>query len=144
MTPERFAHLAAAYGAQLQRWPAEERAAAQRLLASDDAHAKAALQQAQWLDGQLDGYRLAAPSPQLVQQIVASASPPPSLWGRWFGWLFPASFVGVGVAGVLAGMLVASLALPLPSSAHEALPNLFDSGDADLVQSLDTTEDTEQ
>ena len=144
MTPERFAQLAEAYGAQLQRWPAEERAAAQRLLASDAAQAQAALQQAQWLDGQLDGYRLAAPSPQLAQQIVASANPPPSRWSRWFGWLFPASFVGVGVAGVLAGMLVASMALPLPSNAHEALPNLFDSGDADLVQSLDTAEQTEQ
>lgn len=143
MTPERFAHLAHAYGAQLQRWPAAERDAARQLLASDDAQANAALQQAQWLDGHLDQYLLAAPSPQLAQRIVASANPRPSLWNRWFGWLFPASFVGVGVAGVLAGMLVASLALPLPSP-HEALPSLFDSGDADVVLSLDTAEDTEQ
>lgn len=34
MTPERFAHLADAYGADLQRWPAQEQGSARALLDS--------------------------------------------------------------------------------------------------------------
>jgi hypothetical protein len=57
--------------------------------------------------------------------------------------LFGASFVGVGVAGIAAGILVASLTLPLAVE-HEALPNVFDSGDGDVVFTLDAAEETPQ
>jgi len=43
MTPERFTHLADAYGADLQRWPASERAGAQALLAEGNAELLEAL-----------------------------------------------------------------------------------------------------
>jgi hypothetical protein len=143
MTPHRFTELAEAYGGDLQRWPSAERDAAQALLASDDGALNAILRQASWLDGQLDRHPLPAVSPHLVHRIVADATRAPSFWVRSFSWLFGASFVGVGLAGVAAGILVASLTLPLAVE-HEALPNVFDSGDGDVVLNLDAAEETPQ
>ena len=45
MTPERFAHLADAYGASLHRWPLAEQAPAQALLDSGNVHAREALRE---------------------------------------------------------------------------------------------------
>ena len=83
MTPERFTHLAEAYGADLHRWPAAERAGAQALLAEGNAEVLEALNQARWLDGLLDSHKVAAPTPELIRRIVASApaAAPPSFWG---------------------------------------------------------------
>lgn len=143
MTPHRFTELAEAYGGDLQRWPSAERDSAQALLASDDSTLNAVLRQASWLDEQLDRHALPAVSPQLARQIVADATQEQSFWARSFSWLFGASFVGIGIAGVAAGILVASLALPLAVE-HEALPNVFDSGDGDVVFNLDAAEETQQ
>lgn len=143
MTPHRFTELAEAYGGDLQRWPSAERDSAQALLASGDSTLNAVLRQASWLDEQLDRHPLPAVSPQLARQIVADAMQEQSFWARSFSWLFGASFVGIGIAGVAAGILVASLALPLAVE-HEALPNVFDSGDGDVVFNLDAAEETQQ
>ncbi len=143
MTPHRFTELAEAYGGDLQRWPSAERDSAQALLASGDSTLNAVLRQASWLDEQLDRHPLPAVSPQLARQIVADATQEQSFWARSFSWLFGASFVGIGIAGVAAGILVASLALPLAVE-HEALPNVFDSGDGDVVFNLDAAEETQQ
>jgi hypothetical protein len=143
MTPHRFTELAEAYGGDLQRWPSAERASAQVLLASGEHGLREVLRQASWLDGQLDRHPLPAVSSQLVRQIVADAHGDASLWQRSLAWLFGASFVGVGLAGVAAGILVASLTLPLAAE-HEALPNVFDSGDGDVVLNLDAAEETQQ
>lgn len=145
MTPERFAQLADAHGADLRRWPATERADAQALLEQADSTALAALDQARALDRLLDSHRIAAPDPALVRQIrlAAGTAPTPSLWQRYAGWLSPAGFVGVGVAGIAAGILVASLSLPLPLHSAEVLPSVFDHGDADIVFTVNA-EETEQ
>ncbi|WP_017904006.1 hypothetical protein [Pseudomonas asplenii] len=142
MTPERFAQLAEAYGADLRRWPATERAGAEVLLEQRDRGALAALDQARALDGLLDGYRLPAPDPALVRQIRLSANTarPPSFWQRYAGWLSPAGIVGIGVAGIAAGILVASLSLPLPLHSAEVLPSVFDHGDADIVFTVNAEE----
>ncbi|MBK5417341.1 hypothetical protein [Pseudomonas sp. TH31] len=141
MTPERFTHLADAYGADLQRWPASERAGAQALLAEGTPELLEALSQARWLDGLLDSHRVAAPTPELIRRIVASApaAAPPSFWGRHPGWLSRIGFVGAGLAGIAAGMLVVSLGLPL-SSSSEALPSIFEQSDADIVMSINAEE----
>jgi hypothetical protein len=140
MTPHRFTELAEAYGGDLQRWPSAERDAARALLANGDGTLNAVLRQASWLDGQLDRHQLPAVPSQLMRQIVADATQERSFWARWFSWVFGAGFVGVGVAGVAAGILVASLTLPLAVE-HEYLPNVFDSGDGDVVFNLDATEE---
>lgn len=142
MTPERFVHLADAYGADLQRWPADERGAAQTLLGSGNALAADALRQAHWLDSQLDSYLVAAPSPALAQRIIAAAHTQPpgaSFWQRYAGWLAPLGWVGVGLTGVAAGMLAVTLSLPLPTSA-EALPSVFDQSDAEFILSINAEE----
>lgn len=53
MTPERFAYLADAYGADLHRWPLAERGAAKALLDSGNPSAREALDQAGWLDADI-------------------------------------------------------------------------------------------
>ena len=141
MTPERFAHLADAYGADLEHWPEAEREDARTLIARGDTRVLVALDQAAWLDQRLDTYRTAEPDAPLVQRIVASAFSVerPYSRSRLSNWLPRLGFVGAGLAGIAAGMLVASLSLPL-TGATEALPSIFDHGDADLMLSLDAEE----
>lgn len=142
MTPERFIHLADAYGADLAHWPAVEREDARTLLAQRNPQALAALQQAQWLDNRLDTHRAPLADPLLMRQIVASAyasEPPSSFWRRYADWLSRLGFVGVGLAGIAAGMLVASMSLPL-SAAPDWLPSVFDHGEAELMLGIDSEE----
>ncbi len=141
MTPERFVYLADVYGADLRRWPEAERETAQALLRSGNVNARKALQQAGWLDSQLDSHQLAFPDPALVLQIRQSA--PRSFWSRYANWLSPAGLVGVGIAGIVTGMLVASMSVPLPMLSSEVLPSVFDQGDAEVVFSVNA-EETEQ
>lgn len=143
MTPERFAYLADAYGADLQRWPLAEQSAAQALLDSGNASAREALHAAGWLDAHLDCHQLAFLDPALARQIRQSAPRRASFWSRYAGWLSPAGLVGVGIAGVATGMLVASMSVPLPMVSAEVLPSVFDQGDAQVIFSVNA-EDTEQ
>ncbi|OPA84693.1 hypothetical protein BFW87_28600 [Pseudomonas fluorescens] len=143
MTPERFAHLASAYGASLNRWPVAEQASAQALLDSGNTSAREVLREAAWLDTQLDGYELAFADAALTQQIRQSAPRRGSFWSRYANWLSPAGLVGVGIAGIAAGVLVASLSVPLPMLSSEVLPSVFDQGDADVVFTVNA-EETEQ
>lgn len=144
MTPERFDHLADAYGADLRRWPADEQAAARALLAGGNVQAQATLVQAQWLDGRLDSHRLAGMDPHLARRIAASApsARAPSFWQGHRAWWSRLGLVGVGLAGIAAGILAASLSLPLGNGA-EGLPSIFDQNDAEIVYSI-SAEDSEQ
>jgi hypothetical protein len=141
MTPERFAHLADAYGADLKHWPEAEREDARTLIARGDTRVLVALDQAAWLDQQLDTHHAAQPDVRLIQQVVASAFAVerPSFRSRFSNWLPRLGFVGAGLAGIAAGMLVTSLSLPLTGT-PDALPSIFDHGDADLMLSLDAEE----
>ncbi|MCF5547951.1 hypothetical protein [Pseudomonas salomonii] len=143
MTPERFAHLADAYGASLHRWPSAEQAAAQALLDSGNPQAREALREVGWLDAELDCHQFVFNEPALARQIRESAPKRPSFWSRYANWLSPAGLVGVGIAGIAAGVLVASLSVPLPMLSSEVLPSVFDQGDADVVFTVNA-EETEQ
>ncbi|PIB42831.1 hypothetical protein AOA57_24910 [Pseudomonas sp. 2588-5] len=143
MTPERFAYLADAYGANLERWPLAEQGAAQALLNSGNASAREAVHAAGWLDAQLDSHQLAFLDPTLTRKIRQSAPRRASFWSRYAGWLSPAGLVGVGIAGIVTGMLVASMSVPLPMVSAEVLPSVFDQGDAQVIFSVNA-EDTEQ
>ncbi|MGY2376359.1 hypothetical protein ACW9IB_17820 [Pseudomonas sp. SDO524_S393] len=143
MRPERFVYLADAYGADLHRWPATEQAQARALLDSGNAQALDALAQARWLDNQLNSHQQMAVDPALVRQIRLSAPTRTSFWSRYASWLSPAGLVGVGIAGVVTGMLVASLSVPLPMLSSEVLPSVFDQGDAEVVFTVNA-EETEQ
>ncbi|WP_062382297.1 hypothetical protein [Pseudomonas abietaniphila] len=141
MTPERFAQLADAYGANLNHWPEAVREDARRLIATGDSRVSVALDQAAWLDKRLDTHQAAQPDVLLMQKIVASAFAVErrSFWARYSTWLPSMGFVGVGLAGIAAGMLVVSLSLPLTGT-PDVLPSVFDHGDADLMLSLDVGE----
>jgi hypothetical protein len=140
MTPERFAYLADAYGASLHRWPRAEQAAAQALLDSANPSARQALHEAAWLDTQLDAHAALRTDPALARQIRQTAPRRASFWSRYANWLSPAGLVGVGVAGIVTGMLVASMSVPLPMLSSEVLPSVFDQGDAEVVFSVNAEE----
>ncbi|NWA66323.1 hypothetical protein [Pseudomonas reactans] len=140
MTLERFAYLADAYGANLQRWPLAERGAAQALLDGGNVSAREVLDQASWLDAQLDSHQLAFTDPALARQIRLSAPRRMSFWSRYAAWLSPAGLVGVGIAGVVTGMLVASMSVPLPMVSAEVLPSVFDQGDAQVIFTVNAEE----
>jgi hypothetical protein len=111
MNAERFAALADAYGGDLRRWPAAERASAEAFVAGDPASAEPVLEAARRLDTALDSAPAAYPTPALRERVLAAAHEAgassrrwrwPTLdwssWGR--GWLAP----GAGVAAaVVAG-----------------------------------------
>ncbi|MFJ3486091.1 hypothetical protein ACIPL1_22235 [Pseudomonas sp. NPDC090202] len=142
MTPERFVHLAEAYGADLRRWPAAERSGAQTLIARGDACVLDALHQARWLDSRLDSHQALLADPLLKTRIATSAlaEPRPSWWSRHAEWWSRLGFLGAGLAGIAAGMLVMSLQLPLADSS-EVLPSVFDHGDIEWILGVDAEED---
>lgn len=107
MTLERFAALLDAYGADPRRWPAAERAAAERLAAADQ-RAAALLSEARRVDEVLDGHRAPGVSADLRARVLAAA-PTPARARRWAvaAWarlLAPgAGLAAAGVAGLMFG-----------------------------------------
>ena len=81
MKAERLQALADAYGADLRRWPADQRALAESLLAADPS-LRALLDEAATLDALLDAAPTTAPSAALMEQVLAAA-PKPRMRGRW-------------------------------------------------------------
>jgi anti-sigma factor RsiW len=98
MQLERFAELADAYGGDLARWPAQERAAAAQLLAAQPA-AAAILIQAQALDDALNALPASTgPSDLLARRLLKAAPQPTAL--RSLGapvWATMAASMLVGV-----------------------------------------------
>lgn len=105
MELERFEILAKSHGADLRRWPAAERLAAEPL--ARQAEAQALLAAETELDAWLDGYRTPAPSVQLSAAILAAAPQARrrSSWGGVFGYWLSGAGVAVAVAtGVALGV----------------------------------------
>lgn len=110
MTPDRFVQLLDAYGADIARWPAAERAAAQALARAAPAALQAAQDEAAALDALLATHSVAPPEPALAAHIALQAGTAPS--GRWWRTLtrWPA-WAAVGLAGAATGVFAATLAL---------------------------------
>jgi anti-sigma factor RsiW len=70
MKPSRFHHLLQAFGAELRRWPADERAAAQRLMQVDPT-CRAACTEAARLDALL-AEDAASPLPSGEEEAIAA------------------------------------------------------------------------
>jgi hypothetical protein len=120
MTPERFNILAQAYGADLRRWPENERASARQWADANEALAAAALAQAAALDGLLAGYTLAPPAPALSRRIVAAMPGSQKLWRQARLWWSGVGLAGAGLAGLAAGALVASILITNAAPASPA------------------------
>jgi len=108
MTLERLNTILEAYGASPARWPAEERAAAEAMIAASD-EARMAFAEAARLDAMLDratppppadrlGWRLRGIGPRPEQIVVTATRPRTS----WMGSLARAAAVVLAVAGGIA------------------------------------------
>jgi hypothetical protein len=149
MTPERFRRLTEAYGAMPEHWPADERAEARALLAQRDPAVLAALAEARSLDLVLSRHSVAAPESDLVRRIV-DAAPVASprqhrepAWKRPQWWLSGAGLVGVGVAGIAAGVLAISMTGSLYNTSANP-PSLFDQTGESTVFSSTTADWSDQ
>lgn len=107
MKIERLEVLAEAYGADLGRWPAHERAFAESLIAANPA-AHAVLEDAAALDAMLDASPRVTPSADLTTRVLAAA-PKAKMrtarghLGRVF-WILGAGWAAAACAGVVAGV----------------------------------------
>ena len=126
MTPERFAQIVDAYGADPRRWPDAERAAACAFAQAYPSEAQPKLSAAAMLDACLAADAVEPASRSLQRCIVASAGTPGrrSPRGmrplRW--WLPGAALAGAGMAGLVAGALAMSwlsVSAEPPNAFHE-------------------------
>jgi hypothetical protein len=112
MTPERFAQIVGAYGADPRRWPAGERDAACAFAQAHPAEAQARLSEAAALDACLAADTIEPAGDALQRRIVASAHAfghRPVRHGRPARWWLPgAALAGAGVAGLVTGALAMS------------------------------------
>ena len=111
---ERFAAIVDAYGASPMRWPADERGAAEALLAFS-ADARALLDEARMLDGVLAAAPVEVPSDALVARLMAArprpatpvpAGKPRSIFRELISAIWP-----YGSPAIPAGALAASIML---------------------------------
>jgi hypothetical protein len=116
MTLARFQHLLDVHGADLARWPQPQRAAAERLLATDGI-ATSALAQARALDA-LIAREAPADATGVLRALAARPLPPQRrrlLWRRWPSELLTLDFVpawprvaalaGVAALGFVIGLV---------------------------------------
>ena len=116
MTFARFQHLLDVHGADLARWPQPQRAAAERLLATDRT-ATSALAQARALDA-LIAREAPADATGVLRALAARPLPPQRrrfLWRRWPSELLTLDFVpawprvaalaGVAALGFVIGLV---------------------------------------
>ncbi|GLK47398.1 hypothetical protein GCM10017620_03710 [Brevundimonas intermedia] len=133
MKAERLHALADAYGADLRRWPASERAFAETLIAADPS-LRAVLDQAAALDALLDASPAPTPSADLAARILAAA---PKVKTRRFHLDRIAFYLGAGWAAAACAGVVAGVGLTTHVTANER-------ADAVLYQStLVAVDDTE-
>lgn len=129
MTLKRFRALARSYGAQLQRWPQEERDAARELLAGSE-EARALLEQERALDGViaaaaarqdvacLPGGAQDRALTRLRSGVAAriSTEAEPKGWPRSFSVrMRHFGLAATGVLVILAGLLIGGMYGPSPS-----------------------------
>lgn len=139
ITLERFAGLVDAYGASPARWPAEERVAAEALLAAS-AEARVLVEQAAHFDALLDmAPAAAAPSAALVEGLLAArpraaAAPAPATRGGFLRGLVdavwpygsPAFPAGALAASIMLGVALGStldISLPAAETMTAAAPD---------------------
>lgn len=109
ITLERFETLLDAYGAEPERWPSAERAAAEALLESD-ARAQALHQAALTLDAHLEHVEVDEPSARLRAQVLEIPIRHPRAHGvlhapRYSGWRLSLLALVPCVLGFFSGAL---------------------------------------
>lgn len=130
MDRTRAQEIIAAYGADVARWPADEREAAQMLMARD-AVLRAEFEAAAALDSDIMTW---AASPEPTEDHVATAAADRALASlpaprRWW----PAAMLGGSIA---ASLMVAALILPLEPQTPAATPPAAPTQTAQVAQDL--------
>lgn len=134
MTKERFEELAAAYGADLARWPAEVRDEAALLVASELAFAQRVLAREEALDAALFALPSRTASADLFEAIVATA-PPLRRRFRW-RWLASAG-LGAGLAAATAAGVI--LGVQLSEHASTGATATTDAATSRAIAEVDIT-----
>lgn len=96
---KRFEQIIDAYGGDPGRWPADERAAAEALMATN-AEAQAMAGEASLVDSWLDQAPDVAPSELLVRRVLKAAP----VQTRVFGWASGAGWAAAAAAGLVLGL----------------------------------------
>lgn len=121
MTPERFADLAGAYGADPDRWPAAEREEAVSLLRARPEQLRGLLELEAALDAALASWTVSGPGAALAGRVMAGLSRGRSARRRWRVFLS-----GLGAALTLAGGVAAGIGvLALPQAGDQATSALY-------------------
>lgn len=116
MTPARFEILVETYGADWRHWPEAERPAARAFVEASPQEVQAILEEAQWLDGLLDGAPRPAVSLDLRDRVIADAVKATARRGLGLGagWrdhlklALGAGWAAATCAGVVAGVMLSS------------------------------------
>jgi len=123
----RFEVLVAAYGATPNRWPEEERAAAEAF-ARADPRAAALLAEADSIDALLFAHRVAEPSRTLRAMVIEAAPRKRRLTGRARLWWTGIGIALAGASGMLAGSAATAALEPISANvqmySHEDVPAL--------------------
>ncbi|HXQ15720.1 MAG TPA: hypothetical protein VN814_13955 [Caulobacteraceae bacterium] len=131
MSEERFLTLAAAYGADMARWPSGDRAAAEAFVAANPKIVEACLAAERLLDAALERYRERDAAAPLRARIIAAA-PRERAAGAMWRWLTGAG-LGLGLAASCAAGVAAGYTLGHPAVARLMGPALLDSGQLSAV-----------
>jgi hypothetical protein len=131
MTEERFLTLAAAYGADMVRWPAGERAAAQAFVAANPQTVAACLAAERLLDAALERYGARDAAASFRTQIIAAA-PRERAAGAMWRWLTGAG-LGLGLAASCAAGVAAGYTLGHPAVARLMGPSEPDAGQLSAI-----------
>ena len=127
MTEERFQTLAAAYGADMTRWPVGERAAAQAFVAVNPQFVEACLAAERLLDAAMERYAPRDASAPLRARIIATAPHERAVAAMW-RWLTGAG-LGLGLAASGVAGVAAGYTLGHPTVARLMAPHEADSGE---------------
>jgi len=123
----RFEALVAAYGATPNRWPEEERAAAEAF-ARADPRAAALLAEADSIDALLFAHRVAEPSRTLRAMVIEAAPRKRRLTGRARLWWTGIGIALAGASGMLAGSAATAALEPISANvlmySHDDVPAL--------------------
>ena len=111
----RFETLVAAYGATPNRWPEEERDAAEAF-ARTNARAAALLAEADAIDAMLFAHKVAEPSRTLRAMVIEAAPNKRRLAGRAKLWWSGLALALAGASGMLAGSAATAALEPVSAN----------------------------
>lgn len=148
MTLDRLRQILAAYGGDPDRWPDDERDAAEALIAASPV-ARDALAQEQALDAGLSLASSAVPDDAMARLTAAMAFPPPrqtaapaGVASGWFAslasafWPRATVFASMAALGIIVGLAVEPVYSPNDANASVASDSVVSDYNVDVAEDL--------